>query len=115
MTLSHQNLAQITNQTLKSAVLANARSRLLFSTGDEDASVFVKNDPRLSAEDVVGLSSYEAYASLLSSNQSQPYASVMTLPPPPAVNDPKRSGNAPPSVGVNRLAKSMPPSRHSSA
>ena len=88
ITLSHQNLAQITNQTLKSAVLTNSRSRLLFSTGDEDATLFTKNDARLNPEDVVGLGSYEAYASLLSRNQSQPYASINTLPPPPAINDP---------------------------
>jgi hypothetical protein len=86
--LSHQHLGQITDRNLKAAVLSNARSRLVFVTGQEDAALLVRSDSRLVAEDVTGLGSFQAYASLLTGNEVQPYASIRTLPPPPKTSDP---------------------------
>ncbi len=84
LTLAHQHLGQLPFD-VKAAVLANARSRVLFTASHDDASVFVKGDDRLTPNDVVGLGRYEVYASLMADRQATPYASAQTLPPPPAV------------------------------
>ncbi len=82
LTLSHQHLAQLPPD-IRAAVLANARSRVLFSATYDDASVLVKGDERLRPTDVGGLGRFEAYASLLVDNQSTPYASIRTHAAPP--------------------------------
>jgi hypothetical protein len=87
LVLSHQHLAQLSSRELKAAVTNNARSRLVFSTGHDDAVQLVKTDSRLSPEDITSLGSFEAYASLLTGNETQPFASLRTLPPPAVVID----------------------------
>lgn len=83
-TLAHQHLHQLPTD-LRAAVLANARSRVLFQLDSDDARVFAVGHPELDAADVMGLSSYEAYASLLQDNQVQPYVSLQ-LPPADAAS-----------------------------
>jgi hypothetical protein len=90
LTLAHQHLGQLPPD-IKAAVLANARSRVVFTSGFDDASVLVKGDDRLTPNDVVGLGKYEVYASLMAGSQTTPYASARTLVPPPAI----RSANEP--------------------
>jgi hypothetical protein len=89
LTLAHQHLGQLPLD-VKAAVLANARSRVLFAANHEDARVLVKGDERLVPTDVVSLGRFEAYASLLADNQSTPYASTRTHPAPPAVGPARR-------------------------
>jgi hypothetical protein len=82
LTLAHQHLGQLPPD-VKAAVLANARSRVLFAANHDDASVLVKGDDRLLPTDVTSLGRFEAYASLLADNQSTAYASMRTHAAPP--------------------------------
>lgn len=83
-TLSHQLLGQFSRE-MRSAVLANARSRICFQLPYDDAVVLAKGHPELSPIDLSALGQYEIYASLFASGQVQPYASGRTLPPPKAI------------------------------
>jgi DNA helicase HerA-like ATPase len=85
LTLAHQHLAQL-HPSVRAAVLANARSRVTFTTNHDDASVLVRSDDRLTPADVAGLGRYEVYASLLAGSESTPFASARTLPPPPPIH-----------------------------
>ncbi len=78
-TLAHQHLHQLPTD-LRAAVLANARSRVLFQLESDDARVFAAGRSELEPADLMGLDSFEAYASLLQDNQVQPYVSLQ-LPP----------------------------------
>jgi hypothetical protein len=86
---AHQSLSQLTSSSMRAALLANARSRLVMTTSHDDAVVLTKGDRRLDPEDVTSLGRFEAYASLLSRNEPQPYTSIRTLPAPPAIRDPE--------------------------
>ena len=64
LTLAHQHLGQLP-ATLRQAVLANARSRVLFQTSASDARVLAKElAPHLDAADLQGLGPYEVVASI---------------------------------------------------
>jgi hypothetical protein len=84
LTLAHQHLSQLPHD-IKAAVLANARSRVVFTSNHDDAGVLIKGDDRLQPADVMGLAKYEVYASLMAGSETTPYASARTLPAPPAV------------------------------
>jgi hypothetical protein len=87
LTLAHQHLGQLTSN-VKTAVLANARSRIMFSVSQDDAGQLVRGDSRLDPADVAGLRAYEAYAGLLAGSEPQPFASIRTLPLPHGSADP---------------------------
>jgi len=74
-TLAHQHLHQLPSD-LRAAVLANARSRVLFQLESDDARVFAAGRSELEPADLMGLEPFEAYASLLQDNQVQPYVSL---------------------------------------
>lgn len=82
LTLAHQHLHQLDPST-RSAVLANARSRVCFQLAVEDARVVAANTPALDAEDFMGLGAFEAYAQLVAEGAVQPWTSVRTLAAPP--------------------------------
>jgi hypothetical protein len=86
--LAHQFMGQITDRTLRAAVLSNARSRLVFTVGPEDAAQLVRTDRRLQPEDLTGLGAYQAYAQILTGNETQNYVSLRTLPAPEPTSDP---------------------------
>ena len=86
-TLAHQFLGQLP-KPMRTALLANARSRICFQLPPEDATVLAKGHGELSADDLTALGRYEAYASLFTAGQVTPYASVRTLPPAPPQSDP---------------------------
>jgi hypothetical protein len=88
LTLAHQHLAQL-HPAIRAAVLANARSRVVFATNHDDAQALVRNAARLNAADVVGLGRYAVYASLLAGGEATPWASARTLPPPAPLRDPE--------------------------
>jgi len=85
---SHQHLAQLT-PTVRSAVLANARSRVCFRLGNEDAAVMARTTDLLDAHDFQSLGKYEVYASLIADGQATPFASGTTRPLPAVTSDPR--------------------------
>ena len=87
-TLAHQFLNQFPRE-MRSAVMANARSRIVFQSADEDARVLAKGHPELAPEDFTSLGSYELYASLYARGQVQPYASGRSRPLVPATTNPR--------------------------
>jgi hypothetical protein len=80
LTLAHQHLAQLPTG-LRSAVMANARSRVCFQLGNEDARLIAASSAELEALDLQGLGRYEAYVSLVSRTNVTPFASARTLEP----------------------------------
>jgi hypothetical protein len=80
-TLAHQFLAQL-SPSMRSAVLANTRSRVCFQLAPDDAGQIARSHPELSAEDFTSLDRYEVYASLFAHGQVTPFASGRTVPAP---------------------------------
>jgi hypothetical protein len=87
LTLAHQHLGQLSPQ-MRSAVLANARSRVVFQLAAEDARTLAGTDTTLSPEDFRTLGAFEAYAQLVAQDAVQPWLSLRTEPPTPATSDP---------------------------
>lgn len=80
LVLAHQHLGQL-DAAVRSAVLANAGSRVAFHLDHDDASVITKRSGgRLRPEDLSGLGAYEAYASVMADNEQTPYGSLVTRP-----------------------------------
>jgi Type IV secretion-system coupling protein DNA-binding domain len=86
LTLAHQHLAQLPT-SLRSAVLANARSRVCFQLSNEDARLIAAGAPEIDAVDLQSLGRYEAYVSLVSRSNVTPFASARTLEPTPATSN----------------------------
>ncbi|MHB9149804.1 MAG: type IV secretory system conjugative DNA transfer family protein [Thermoleophilia bacterium] len=87
LTLAHQHLAQLPN-AVRSAVLANARSRVCFQLSHEDAKLVAATTDDLAAFDLQGLGRYEAYVSLVADGNVTGFASARTLAPTASVSDP---------------------------
>lgn len=87
LTLAHQHLAQLTPQ-MRSAVLANARSQVLFQLASEDALAFARSTRDLEAEDFQRLGRYEVYLRLVAVGEVAGFASGRTLPPSSPTSDP---------------------------
>lgn len=83
--LAHQNLSQLIPST-RSAVLANARSRICFQLAAEDARAVA--DGPLAAADFRELPTFEVYAQLVAEGAVQPWCSGRTLPPPMSISTP---------------------------
>jgi hypothetical protein len=84
LTLAHQHFGQLPTG-VKDAVLANARSRVIFQLSAGDAGTLARElAPHLTATDLAGLGPYEVVASLSTGNRVAPPATGVTLPPPPA-------------------------------
>lgn len=80
-TASFQNLGQL-NKDLRSAVLANLRSKLVMQTTADDARAFAREfAPHLDAGDLQGLGAYEAYAAVSTGAAVAPPALIRTRPP----------------------------------
>ncbi len=84
---AHQHLGQLT-PAIRSAMLANAQSRVLFRLPADDATVMAKTTRHLDAADLEGLERFEAYVSLVSGGAVTPYASARMM----ALPDPVRDG-----------------------
>ncbi len=85
--LAHQYLDQLDRPT-RSALLANAQSKICFRLPPTDARVMVTPDGP-DAEDFQNLGAYEAYAQLVAADAVQPWCSIRTLLPGKALSDPK--------------------------
>jgi hypothetical protein len=80
LTLAHQHLGQL-DSAVKAAVLANAGSRVVFHTDFDDAGTLAKRSAgRVTAEDLMGLEPFHAYASLLAGDAITAYGSLRTRP-----------------------------------
>ena len=89
LTLSHQHLGQLP-KALLAGVMANARSRVVFSLPREDArAIAALSAGLLVAEDYQQLPAYQAYASLLADGQTQPPLSLRTEPLPAPLHRPE--------------------------
>lgn len=83
LTLAHQHLGQLPT-AVRDAVLANARSRIIFQLSATDAHTLARElAPHLTATDLGGLGPYEVVASLSTGGRVAPPATGVTLPPPP--------------------------------
>ncbi len=89
LTLAHQHLAQLP-ATLRSAVLANARSRVCFQLSGEDAQAVARlSGGALEANDLQRLPRFNAYAQVMVGGELTQYASIRTVPLDPPTNDPQ--------------------------
>lgn len=88
LTLAHQHLTQLP-ANLRTAVLANARSRVCFQLAGEDAQTMARfSGGQLEPNDFQRLARYEAYAQLVVGGEVVDFASLRTLPLPAAGADP---------------------------
>jgi len=102
--LAHQYLHQL-DVGVRSAVLANAQSRIAFRLASEDAKVLASAGGVLMPEDFQSLGAFEAYAQLVAGDSLQPWCSLATLPAPEPTSDPKAVRAASQaSYGVDRMA-----------
>ncbi|PSR58689.1 MULTISPECIES: type IV secretory system conjugative DNA transfer family protein [Nocardia] len=67
----------------------NARSRITFQLQAGDAKNMAEGQSVLVPQDFGTLPAHHVYASLMRDNSVQPWASGVTLPPPPEISDPE--------------------------
>lgn len=88
LTLAHQHLAQLPSN-LRSAVLANARSRVCFQLSGDDAQAMARiSGGSLEPSDFQRLRRYEAYAQLVVGGEVADFASIRTMPMQSPISDP---------------------------
>ena len=87
LTLAHQHLHQLKPE-MRSAVLANARSRVCFQLAAEDARLIAAGSPEIEAEDLMELDAFEIYAQLVAAAAVQPWLSARTYPASQVSSDP---------------------------
>jgi hypothetical protein len=87
MTLAHQHLDQLDKEA-RDAVLANARSRVVFQLPAGDARIIERElGGVLTAEDLQGLGAYEVVCQLFAAGMTLPPATGKTRPLPPVSSD----------------------------
>jgi hypothetical protein len=84
--LAHQHMHQLGSE-MRSAVLANAQSRIAFRLSIEDARTIAAGSA-LDPEDFQSLGAFEAYTQLVASAAVQPWCSLRSLPPGEPSTDP---------------------------
>lgn len=84
--LAHQVLSQL-EPTTRSAVLANARSRICFQLAAEDARTMAQAS-KLEPTDFMQLPAFECYTQLVAGDAVQPWCSARTLPATDPISDP---------------------------
>jgi hypothetical protein len=85
--LAHQYLHQL-EPAMRSAVLANAQSRVAFRLGADDARQLSAGSG-LAPEDFQGLGAFQCYTQLVAKAAVQPWCSARTLPPVDSTSDPR--------------------------
>ncbi|MBK8075053.1 MAG: hypothetical protein IPK24_05655 [Kineosporiaceae bacterium] len=89
LTLAHQHLGQLPT-SVREAVLANARSRVIFQVAAHDAGVLARElAPQVKATDLQALGRYEVVTTLATGARVAPPATAVTLPPPPETGQAK--------------------------
>jgi hypothetical protein len=90
LTLAHQHLGQLP-PAMRQALLANARSRVVFQAGADDARALARElAPYLTASDLQGLGPHEVVATLSVDARVAPPVTGRTLPPPPSLGQADR-------------------------
>jgi hypothetical protein len=84
--VAHQYMHQL-DPAMRSAVLANAQSRVAFRLPSEDARV-IAADSAMMPEDFQGLGAFQCYAQLVASAAVQPWCSAATVLPGAPISDP---------------------------
>ncbi len=84
--VANQYMHQL-DTAMRSAVLANVQSRVVFRLPSEDARI-ISAGSALDPEDFQGLGAYECYAQLVADAAVQPWCSGRTLPPSKPTSDP---------------------------
>lgn len=87
LTLAHQHLHQLA-PSVRSAVLANARSRVCFQLPHDDARTVAAGSSLLAPEDFQSLDRFAAYAQVVAEGAVQPWCSMRTEPPLRPFSDP---------------------------
>ncbi|RBO88482.1 type IV secretory system conjugative DNA transfer family protein [Nocardia puris] len=85
--LAHQYQKQLPPAMLD-AFRNNARSRITFQLQSGDAKDMATGQSVLAPEDFGALPAHHVYVNAMRDNTVQPWASGVTLPPPPATSDP---------------------------
>ena len=85
--VANQHLDQLT-PILRSGVLTNARSRMIFQAGADDARVLARGHGEITPEDFTRLEAHEVYLRLSVAAAVTPYMSGRTRPAPAEVSDP---------------------------
>jgi hypothetical protein len=83
--LAHQYMHQL-DPVMRSAVLANAQSRIAFRLPAEDARL-IASGSTLAPEDFQSLGAFQCYAQLVARAAVQPWCSASTLPPGKPLSD----------------------------
>ncbi len=86
--LAHQYEGQLPSGMLR-AFKNNARNKIAFQLGAEDAKDMAVGQSVLSPEDFTSQPAHNVYVKLVRDNSVQPWASGETLPPPPKTSDPE--------------------------
>jgi hypothetical protein len=84
--LAHQYMHQL-EPAMRSAVLANAQSRIAFRLPSEDARLLAAGST-LDPDDFQSLEAFQCYAQLVAGGTVQPWCSASTLPPGTSISDP---------------------------
>ncbi|MGK2875484.1 MAG: type IV secretory system conjugative DNA transfer family protein [Nocardioides sp.] len=80
--LAHQFRSQMSPAML-AAVDSNARTKIVFRTSDpKDATAYARMTPDLEAIDFMSLGRYEAYTTVVTNGEQQPWCSIRTSAPP---------------------------------
>ncbi|MCP3880851.1 MAG: type IV secretion system DNA-binding domain-containing protein [Sulfitobacter sp.] len=80
VTLAGQHLSQLPSD-LRAAALTNARTKVVFATGRDDAGVFARElGHGLTADDVMGIAAFHAIAAVHAAGRTQTPATIRTLP-----------------------------------
>jgi hypothetical protein len=100
---AHQYMHQL-DPAMRSAVLANAQSRIAFRLPSEDARI-IAADSALSPEDFQSLGAFQCYVQLVANAAVQPWCSASTVLPGEPISDPAmvRAGSRD-AYGVDRAA-----------
>jgi len=81
VTLAAQHLAQLPAD-VRSAAMTNARTKVIFSCGRDDAGTFARElGNGLTVEDLMNIEAFEAVAGVYAAGRTQAAATIRTLPP----------------------------------
>lgn len=86
-TMAHQFRDQLP-ASMRAAFEGNIRNRVAFQLNATDARAMAAGQNVIGADDFSALPAFHVYAQLMHGNSVQPWASAVTLPPPPRISDP---------------------------
>lgn len=87
LVLAHQNLAQLTERTMREGVAANARTKIWFSMSPADAhDLELHVTPYLSEHDLANLDAHQVAARIMVDGTDAPPCTLRTRPPAPPID-----------------------------